>query len=118
MWTPGAKLSVYESIVEKIKREISLGILSEGEKLPSCREFALELGVNPNTVQRAYSTLEEEGVLYTIPKKGVYVQAHDPPTALKEAETQLRAFKAAGLKKEELEALLRTIYSEDGHDRS
>ena len=112
MWTPGAKLSVYESIVEKIKREISLGILSEGEKLPSC------LGVNPNTVQRAYSTLEEEGVLYTIPKKGVYVQAHDPPTALKEAETQLRAFKAAGLKKEELEALLRTIYSEDGHDRS
>lgn len=108
-----SKLSVYESIVVRIKREIALGILAEGEKLPSCREFALEMGINPNTVQRAYSTLEELGLIYTIPKKGVYVKGGNSPDILQEAKAQLKALKAAGITREQLETLLIDIFSEE-----
>ena len=108
-----SRLSVYESIVERIKRDIALGILSEGEKLPSCREYALEMGINPNTVQRAYSTLEELGLIYTIPKKGVYVKGGNSPDILQEAKAQLKALKAAGITREQLETLLIDIFSEE-----
>ena len=50
-----AKQSVYAIIVDDVKKKIKLGLLKEGEKLPSCRELALKTGVNPNTVQRAYT---------------------------------------------------------------
>ena len=105
-----SKLSVYESIVERIKREISLGILTEGDKLPSCRDLAIEMGVNPNTVQRAYAALEELGAIYTIPKKGVYVRKGEPPDALKEAEEQLRLLKSAGVTKEQLQTMIDNLF--------
>lgn len=107
------KLSVYEKIIEQIKRDIALGILMEGDKLPSCRELAFEMGINPNTVQRAYTTLEELGVITSMPKKGVYVSGGNDKTALKEAEKQIRTLKAAGLTKEQLEAVIASIYSEE-----
>ena len=110
------KLSVYESIVERIKRDIALGIIVEGERLPSCRELALEMGINPNTVQHAYSTLEELGIIYTIPKKGVYARGANSPNALKEAEEQILALKAAGLKREQLEQIIEKVFSEGKHD--
>ena len=106
------KISVYESIVARVKRDIALGILAEGDKLPSCRELAIEMGINPNTVQRAYSTLEEQGFIYTIPKKGVYASGNTP-NAVKEAEAQLRALKTAGITKEQLITLIDNLYSED-----
>ena len=109
-----SKLSVYESIVERIKRDIALGLIAEGERLPSCRDLALEMGVNPNTVQHAYATLEEQGVIYTIPKKGVY--ARGAPNVLKEAEAQLRLLKTAGVTKAQLEMILSSVFSEDDHD--
>lgn len=107
------KLSVYESIVERIKRDVALGIIAEGEKLPSCRELALEMGINPNTVQRAYSTLEDLGIIYTIPKKGVYARGVNSPNALKTAEEQILALKAAGITKEQLNQIIESVFSED-----
>ncbi len=104
------KLSVYESIVKKIERDIALGIIAKDEKLPSCRDLALEMGINPNTVQRAYSTLEERGIIYTIPKKGVYAQGNDSPNIVKEAEEQIRALKSAGITKDQLETIIENIY--------
>lgn len=80
------KLSVYESIIENIKRDIELGIIAEGEKLPSCRDMAMRLGINPNTVQRAYSELEAQGVIYTVPKKGVYANGVTPLSGILKAE--------------------------------
>lgn len=80
------KLSVYESLIENIKRDISLGIIAADEKLPSCRETAMKLGINPNTVQRAYSELEAQGIIYTVPKKGVYCRGASPLKAILHAQ--------------------------------
>ena len=104
------KTSVYLKIVEDIKRRVALGIVVQDERLPSCRELALELGVNPNTVQRAYSTLEEEGVIYTIPKKGVYVGGGKAGDISKLAAEKIAELKAAGLTLEELEKIVMEVY--------
>lgn len=64
---------VYLEIVNDYKRYIELGIYKSNDKLPSVRTLALELGVNPNTVQRAYKVLEDEGYIKSSPKRGIYV---------------------------------------------
>ena len=69
------KENVYEQIVNEYKRFISLNVLKEDDKLPSCRELAKELGINPNTVSKAYTVLESEGYIKVLPKKGVYVSS-------------------------------------------
>ncbi len=67
------KQDVYLEIAERYKEYIKLGIIKHGEKLPSVRAAAGELGVNPNTVARAYSQLEAEGYIRALPKKGAFV---------------------------------------------
>lgn len=117
------KKNIYEEIVEEYSRYISAGVLAEGEKLPSCRALAAELGINPNTVERAYAELERQGYVRTIPKKGAFVAvAGDAEIAIREeAERQLTAWKGAGLGRYELEALIDKIYGkseEDDDDRT
>ena len=67
------KNNVYEQIVSEYIRYIELGIIKKDDKLPSCRTLGKELGINPNTVQRAYTVLEEQGYILSLPKKGAYV---------------------------------------------
>ncbi len=67
------KQDVYLEIAERYKEYIKLGVIKNGEKLPSVRALAGELGVNPNTVARAYSRLEAEGFICALPKKGAFV---------------------------------------------
>lgn len=64
---------IFEEIVDQIKLYIEMGILKPQEKLPSVRELALSLTINPNTVMRAYLALTDMGYLVTLPKKGIYV---------------------------------------------
>ena len=67
------KENVYEQLVKEYKRFIELGIIKKDEKMPSCRELAKELGINPNTVVRSYDILEQLGYITTLHKKGAYV---------------------------------------------
>ena len=69
------KRNIYEEIVETYTKYIRTGALRAGEKLPSCRGLAMQLGINPNTVERAYSELEKRGLIRTLPKKGAFVRA-------------------------------------------
>lgn len=64
---------IYEQLITRITELISSGTLAENEKLPAVREVAKSLGVNPNTVQKAYAILEQSGLIYSIPAKGSYV---------------------------------------------
>lgn len=70
---PKSFIPLYEQIKKEIKRNISLGILKSHEPLPSIRDLAAELIVNPNTVARAYRELEMEGFVYKKKAKGCYV---------------------------------------------
>lgn len=64
---------IYAQITDGICNQISAGVLQKGDKLPSVRELAVELSINPNTIQRAYRQLEIEGWIATVPGKGCFV---------------------------------------------
>lgn len=64
---------LYEQIVERFQELIVKEILVEGEQLPSVRNLAMELSINPNTIQRAYAELERRGVIYCVKGKGNFV---------------------------------------------
>ena len=68
-----SRQAVYEQIVQQVEKYILSGILIAGNKLPSVRKLSLELNVNPNTVQRAYTELERNGVIVTSPGRGAFV---------------------------------------------
>ena len=121
------KKSIYEQIVEEYTKYIRTGALRTREALPSCRRLAEQLGINPNTVQRAWAELERRGLIVAIPKKGAFVaesgpQAENPvlrPGAqgggeraalLGEAAEQIGQWREAGLTEAELSALIRQIY--------
>lgn len=67
------KSPIYEQLVERIEFLILNGFLEENEQLPSVRELATYLAINPNTVQKAYAYLEQEGVTYSVSGKGRFV---------------------------------------------
>ena len=72
-WEFQDHLPIYAQLMDKLKRRIITGRYLPGEKLPSVRELAAEAGINPNTVQRAFSELEREGLIYTQRATGKYV---------------------------------------------
>jgi DNA-binding transcriptional regulator YhcF (GntR family) len=76
--------SIYEQIVEFSQHRILTGDWEPGDRLPSVRELAIELGVNPNTVQRSYSVMQDAGVIFN--QRGVgYFVAEDAPARARNA---------------------------------
>ena len=63
---------IYEQLEEKLRRLILSGAIGEAERLPSVRELASQLAINPNTIQRAYRELEQAGFIYSVPGKGSF----------------------------------------------
>ncbi|MBQ7994149.1 MAG: GntR family transcriptional regulator [Solobacterium sp.] len=108
-----SKVPIYEQIRTQILRFIEAGVLKPGDKLPSVRQLAQDNGINPNTAARAYIELERKGVVYNLPKKGVYV-AEIEANASKEIRilSVLRPLKAAGITKNELIHSVEKLYAE------
>lgn len=65
--------SIYEQIIDKFKELIMRGTMKQGDKMPSVRELSRTLGVNPNTIQKAYQELERQGYIYTAAGVGTFV---------------------------------------------
>ena len=83
---------IYEQIIERVKLLILKGIMLPGSPLPSVRSLAMELSINPNTIQRAYQELERIGYIYSVKGKGSFVS--DPEELRKEQQqTLLNEFK-------------------------
>lgn len=68
-----SRTPIYEQIVSSIERYVALGILKPKDSLPSIRELASNLGINPNTVKKAYDILDAKKVIVTISTKGTYI---------------------------------------------
>lgn len=118
------KRPLYEQVKEKLIHLIAAGALPEDEKLPSVRVLAMELAINPNTVQRAYRELESEGFIYTVQGRGNFVSKSSmwQNSKYKEILDEIRALIEQavrfGVKKEELIELLEQVFrKERGDDR-
>lgn len=68
------KRPIYEQIIERFQTLIINGVMEADEKLPSVRTLAVELSINPNTIQRAYTELEKDGFIYTVKGRGNFVK--------------------------------------------
>lgn len=108
---------LYEQLVDNIKHLILTGELKADEKLPSVRSLAKELGINPNTIQKAYSELERCGVILTLPGRGSIVVARAETLKNEQlgtlTETLIRLAheaKSAGITKEEFLEAAETAY--------
>ncbi len=66
-------MPLHEQITQGVRTLVIRGVLKKDDKLPSVRDLSVELTVNPNTVQRAYKTLEQEGIIYSIRGRGNFV---------------------------------------------
>lgn len=107
------KEPIHIQIEQRIINYIAMGVYKPDEQLPSVRNLAEELCVNPNTVQKAYSNLEAKGYVYTLYKKGVFVKN----TANKEIEYRvcfemIKKIKDMGFSKEELLKMILEIYDD------
>jgi GntR family transcriptional regulator len=87
MWfrvEPGRGVPIYIQIMDQIRRSVAGGTLAPGEQLPSVRDLALQLAINPNTISKAYQELEHEGVVYTLRGRGTFVSGQ--ASALSESD--------------------------------
>lgn len=112
-WRFSGKQNVYLEIAEQYREYIRLGVLREGDRLPSVRQAAIELGVNPNTVARAYAHLEQIGAVRSVPKKGIYV-AGNADNSQPDCKEALIALRDAGIRKETLLQWIEEVYA--NHD--
>jgi len=111
---------IYEQITEKLKILILSGALESESKLPSVRQLAMELSLNPNTVQRAYAELERAGFIYTVKGRGNFVcESHalleeKRQELKKKCQELLREAKEVGIDRGELMRYMEEI--EDDRD--
>ncbi|MBE6570842.1 MAG: GntR family transcriptional regulator [Ruminococcaceae bacterium] len=116
---------IYEQIKEKMKFLIIGGAMKEGEKIPSVRELAVSMAINPNTIQKAYKELESEGYIYSMAAKGYFVTPRESTDIGKNAELlakfsdTVRELMYLGKTKSELSDIINSIYkggTNDGND--
>ncbi len=109
---------IYEQIVERFQSLVLCGVLEKDAPLPSVRNLAMELSINPNTIQRAYTELERRGVIYAVKGKGNFVADMQALLSLREREVKeeaghlVRKAKEAGMTREEWNRLLDAAWTE------
>lgn len=112
-------LPIYLQIIRHVKRAIAAGTVQAGDELPSRRVLSAQLGVNPNTVQKAYKLLEDEGIISS--RSGAKSEIALSPELVEHIRRQLleqeagllvRALRQAGLEKEAALALLERLWDE------
>lgn len=113
------KRPIYEQVVEKLERLIVSGGMEPLTKMPSVRSLAMELAVNPNTIQRAYAQLEQDGYLYTVSGRGSFVTAESDwrenrqGKIWKEWHAVTQKAREAGLTEQQLSQRLHEIFTEN-----
>ena len=116
---PMSRQAVYEQLIEQMERFILSGILKTGDQIPSVRSLSVDLSVNPNTIQKAYSQMDARGMIYSVPGKGCFIS----PDALerlskakmekiKDFENLIQELALAGVTQEQLIESIQNVFSE------
>ena len=116
---PKSKQPLYEQLVEQLRRQLILGGMEAGAAMPSVRQLATELGINPNTIQKAYRRMEEEGMIISVPGRGSFV-SDDLADMLKRQRTEqlektrqmISLCREMGLPKNTSDEIVETVYKE------
>jgi GntR family transcriptional regulator len=116
---PGSGVSTYLQIVHQVRQAVQLGVLREGDQLPTVKEVVGELAINPNTVLKAYRELEHEGLAVGRPGVGTFI-THTSTSPSPEEQTRLSAELGrwvdratdAGLDIETMVGLLRSVVNQ------
>lgn len=115
---------IYEQIAEKFRLLILRGVLSPESRMPSVRQMAMELSINPNTIQRAYVQLEQEGLIYPVKGKGNFI-ADNEQIKKKSREDYYQELRGIvkkginmGIEEETMIYVIRDCYKEGVHDRN
>lgn len=111
---------LYEQIKEKLKELIISGALAENEKIPSVRELAASLAINPNTIQKAYKDLESEGYIYSRRASGSFVMPRkavaentEQANLLEQFDSLVKEMMFCGINRSDLEKHIKNIYNKE-----
>ena len=114
----------YLQLVHQVRQSLLLGYLREGDRLPTVKDVAADLVINPNTVVKAYRQLEHEGLAGGRPGQGTFITASSspvPPEAKEDLRASLqkwlRGAEAAGFSDEAITALIATVRHDMGKER-
>jgi GntR family transcriptional regulator len=111
---------IYEQVVEGIERDIVMGILRDREQLPSIRELSAILGVNPNTIQKAFQELDRNGIIVSGQGRGCFVADHAAERIKEKVSVRITEIEAiaaelarAGIEEEKLLEAIRRAYHDN-----
>lgn len=118
-----SRTPIYEQIIENVKTLIVSGVLQRDEQLPSVRQLAQELAINPNTIQRAYAELEREGIIYSLKGRGSFVgsslgelRSVQQTELLAQLEVLSRELMQLEVNKEQILAVVEQVYEAEKGD--
>ena len=115
-----SRTPIYQQLKEKILRLIMAGAIGPGDPLPSVRVMARELGINPNTVAKAYQDLEKSGLIYSVAGKGSFISGEETldrqmtASVLDRFREAVREARSAGVDRQTALALVEEVYKEGG----
>jgi len=113
-----SRVPVYEQIMNQVEEQILIGMLKEGDKMPSVRSLSVKLSINPNTIQKAYTELDRKHLIVTVPGKGSFVSEKAREAVLAASRSKMtelleivREMALAGISKEEIIDMVNQVYS-------
>lgn len=113
-----SRIPVYEQLIRQTEKFILLGVLKEGDKLPSVRQLSAELSINPNTIQKAFTELDRRGIIFSVNGRGNFVADKalevSRRSAFSDIKDQIKDFALAGISRAELHEYIDEIYDEMG----
>lgn len=113
-----SRTPIYQQLKEKILRLIMAGAIGPGDPLPSVRVMARELGINPNTVAKAYQDLEKSGLICSVAGKGSFISGEETldrqmtASVLDRFREAVREARSAGVDRQTALALVEEVYKE------
>lgn len=113
-----SRTPIYQQIIEQILAQIACGALKPDQQLPGVRNLANDLGINPNTVVKAYAELENNGYIYSVQGKGSFVKKREGDSnlvliKLEEVEKDIGILYQLGIKKERIIELVDKVFSSE-----
>ena len=122
-----SRTPIYEQIIKHIKEQALSGILKPDEQIPSIRQLTQQIGINPNTIQKAYAELERQGVIYSLTGRGAFISSSiemqkimnvKRDEILDEVQNIVSQAKKFEIPRNSIEEIINKVYSDKNHEHN